>query len=73
MNIETAPLSKSMTYEEAILYCQFLEYNGHKDWRMPTKAEEYNVSNRSGWYLGDVFSQFNFTYPVAPVRDACSY
>jgi hypothetical protein len=40
MRLQWAPKTKNaMTYDEAILYCQFLEYNGYSDWRLPTRAE----------------------------------
>lgn len=28
-----------MRYDDALLYCQFLEYGGHRDWRLPTYKE----------------------------------
>lgn len=30
---------KEMVYDQAFLYCLTLEYNGHKDWRLPTGTE----------------------------------
>ena len=35
--------------DEAVLYCQFLEYDGHNDWRLPTMREwslSYNSITR---------------------------
>ena len=40
-----------MTYAEAIIYCQFLEHNGHIDWRLPTEEEYLNDSRVFGWYI----------------------
>lgn len=36
--IEYAPplTNQTMGYYQAELYCQFLEYNGHQDWILPT-------------------------------------
>jgi hypothetical protein len=64
--IEKAPPSKVMSYEEAILYCQFLEYNGHRDWRMPTSSEYLDTTGLSGWFV-DRKGGFN-TRNVTPVR-----
>lgn len=66
MNIEKAPGSMVfMSYEEAVLYCRFLEYNDHKDWRLPTE-EEYAHHNLYGWYLNDPASGM---WSVLAVRD----
>ena len=67
MNIEVAPAAeKEMTYSEAILYCQFLEYNGYRDWRMLTKDEYEKHGSVFDWYYNDTgeFSRLR----VAPVR-----
>lgn len=38
--IELAPTSdKPMTYDEALMYCMFLEHSGKKGWRLPTVDE----------------------------------
>ena len=67
--IALAPRSEyRMTYEEAILYCQFLEYDGHRDWRIAT-SEEYSTQLTTGWYLNDPVQQTNYSYYVIPVRD----
>lgn len=66
--IEFAPKSEiKMTYEEALLYCSFLAYNDHRDWRLPT-AEEYSENNmRLSWH--DDWRIFRGTLLVTPVRD----
>ena len=75
--IEFAPGSeREMTYDDAILYCQFLEYNGHRDWRLPTRQEyEADIANGSAmawrWFTNrniDHSAAFT-TYWVLPVRD----
>lgn len=41
--IEFAPMTdQELSYDEILLYVQFYEYGGHKDWRLPT-ATEYNL------------------------------
>ena len=34
-----ANASKKMTYDEAVKYCQNMDYLGYKKWRLPTKEE----------------------------------
>ena len=70
--IEVAPRSENrMTYEEAILYCQFLEYNGHSDWRLPTSAELLEHASTRGWSDNDrAYSGLQYVLDhVTPVRD----
>jgi hypothetical protein len=53
--IEVAPSSDVwMTYNEAVIYCQFLEHNGHTDWRLPTYDEYFTISRESGHDSGVV-------------------
>lgn len=67
--IELAPLSKEeLTYDEAILYCTFLDYNGHTDWRLPTRVEYLDVIGISGWYDGRD-GEWVPKWKVCPVRD----
>jgi hypothetical protein len=64
--IEIAPMSKNkMTYDEAVLYCQFLDYNGHTDWRLPTKDDHADIW---GWHESEVDPIIEKWY-VYPVRD----
>ena len=72
--IEIAPsdtTENEMTYEEAILFCSFLEYNDHRDWRLPTH-EEWREHNLTGWYIarehGYVYDML-LKWWVCPVRD----
>lgn len=77
--IELAPNPENkMTYEEALLYCQFLKYNGHSDWRMPTRSEYRTITKLAGWYTDNGQSTQSDEYPwnsvreiwtVTPVRD----
>lgn len=68
--IEVAPESdRVMSYNEALLYCQFLDYDGHQDWRMPTEDELSGDASNWGWYLGDVDAEFIANITVTPVRD----
>jgi hypothetical protein len=72
--IETAPKSVNrLTYDEAVLYCFMLEYNGKKGWRLPTE-DEYDT----GHYIFDDFRiwwETNYSranlgkWYVIPVRD----
>ena len=39
-----------MTYDEAVLYCLFLDLNGHKDWRIPT-VTELSYAGIDNYYL----------------------
>lgn len=68
--IEQAPGSRiNLSYDEAVLYCQFLDYNGHQDWRLPTYKEWKDSPGLVGWYL-DRDPTFNLTaWMVIPVRD----
>jgi hypothetical protein len=45
--------SVSMSYNDALLYCQFLDHGGHKDWRMPTEAEHEEHHLYGWWYTND--------------------
>lgn len=71
--IEFAPRSKNkLSYDEALLYCQFLDYDGHTDWRMPTKEEYHNNSIiiPTNWHADDP-SGGDRKWRVVPVRDVC--
>ena len=62
-------LSELMTYNNAILYCQFLEYRGHNDWRMPTKEEcdDYHIIS---WCRTIIqFDRDDGDWAIVPVRD----
>ena len=41
-----------LTKDEAWLYCLTLEHNGHKDWRMPRRSDNYNrgAGTNDFWY-----------------------
>lgn len=53
------PSSNTFTWQEAMDYCEVLEFAGYDDWRAPTAKELFSISNfNSGWpYLNtDFFS-----------------
>jgi hypothetical protein len=62
-----SPIERLMTYEEALLYCQFLDYNGHNDWRIPTSEEYQRIHWMMGWHEGDLSVA---RWHVTPVRTA---
>jgi hypothetical protein len=70
--IALAPRSKNikMTYDEAVLYCKFLDYDGHIDWRLPTWDEYQTNSGIFGWFL-DRKQLSRARWGVTPVRDVC--
>jgi hypothetical protein len=48
--IELAPMStERMTYDNAKLYILFYEYNGYRDWRLPTFTEWITRNDVYGW------------------------
>lgn len=73
------PTNDDMTYEEAIVYCQFCTHNGYTDWRLPTWDEccssasniYFRINSKFCWY-SDI-KRFTFhPHPnrkVIPVRD----
>jgi hypothetical protein len=67
-----APMSEfEMMYTDAVLYCQFLEHDGHRDWRMPTAAEYYlNCGDVLGcWFVdrSDALDRNRFVIPMRTV------
>lgn len=69
--IEVAPTSELIfQYDTAWLYCLTLEYNGHKDWRLPTGAE-YDTAGLTAvcWYEDDPANEDDDKWFVTPVRD----
>ena len=53
-----------MTYDEAVLYCQFLDYDGYTNWRLPTRTEW----NHDWWFWFQDRDETRTLY-VRPVRD----
>ena len=67
--IECAPASEiTMTYNEAVLYCMFCNYNGHRDWRLPTTDEYKSIKTPPVHWFVNRKSSFS-TWGVLPVRD----
>lgn len=63
--LEFAPVYyKKMTLDEKKLYCQFLDHNGHRDWRLPTDDEWDNHPELRSWHRDQNFA----TLPVIAVR-----
>jgi hypothetical protein len=49
--LEHAPrIEKDMCYDTAWLHCLTLNYNGHKDWRLPTQREYDKSSITISWF-----------------------
>jgi hypothetical protein len=67
--LEFAPASVALSYEEALLYCQFCNHGGYNDWRMPTSLEWFDVAHLHGWYR-DRLKLLTLESQVVPVRDA---
>ncbi len=60
------------TFSEALIYCQFLNINEYRDWRLPTSAEAtLHIGYIDAfWHMEDTkFIDDNFECTVAPVRD----
>ena len=74
-DIEFAPvITTVMPFNQAWLYCLTLSYNGHKDWRLPTRNEyeqhiEYS-EYRYSFDQSDVRNDIDETYRLrtCPVR-----
>lgn len=83
MSIQAAPKSVNrMTYDESILYCQFCDYDGYTNWRLPTMDEALELIDSPMWYQGSIndlvhLEKSNFVYLeksghlnfTRPVRD----
>lgn len=66
--IEYGPTSGRITHEEAWLYCLTLEYNGHKDWIMPTEHLWIHDPKIQGWYE-EAGKRYDIALrPVIPIR-----
>jgi hypothetical protein len=65
--IEWAPQSIDiMSYNDAILYCVFLDYNDHRDWRIPT-LQDFRCAGMDPfiyWLDGDTFIGNAYVKPV---------
>ena len=74
--IDLAPRpDKEFNYDEAFLYCLTLTYNGHKDWRIPTRAEyeHHDSIYATAWHDGRMHrgANFDFKHITQPVRTVC--
>ena len=68
--IERSPeeYHKTLTYDEALLYCFSLNIDGKVGWRLPTLREIFKHKGLYGWYTGDDNVR-NSHGMVMPVRD----
>jgi hypothetical protein len=67
---EFAPMVfHQLTYNDAWMYCVTLEYDGHKDWRLPTFLEWCNRNDLLGWYENATVQAATSVRAVCPVRD----
>ena len=69
--ISFAPKSeRTMSYDDALLYCLFCRHNGHSDWRLPTYDEWHDINEIPWrvWYEIRLESGYWF---LLPVRDIC--
>jgi len=69
MNFEIAPKSTEIqaTWDNAILYCTFLEVDGKRGWRLPTKEELneiYELENdfEKKWYWSGTDNSGNYAW-----------
>lgn len=46
-----APVSESLQYDEAWLYCATLTYDNKYNWRMPYSTEYNDLSIGHTWYI----------------------
>ena len=62
-------LDQRVSFDEAWLHCLTLDYNGHKDWRMPTFNEYMIYGNviSESWDSSDIGNKDR--YYIIPVRD----
>jgi hypothetical protein len=72
MTIEIGPrVSTPIHYDEALLYCMTLSYNGYYDWRLPVASEA--IFEFAIWVdeNGILFAKSHpyAKYPAIPVRD----
>ena len=76
LQLYIAPDHSVDSYDEAWIYCLTLDYNGYKDWRMPTR-EEWGSSHDSDIRTKSYYQDFDFQYSetasyrtcISPVRD----
>lgn len=72
MSIVIAELTNQrFTYDEAVMYCFFLEQDGKKGWRLPTEKEYKLYDNIWGWHHLDARLSPGglLSYRITPVRD----
>jgi hypothetical protein len=70
MIVEAPVLQRWLSYDEALLYCQFCNHDGYADWRIPTFSEWLNeMTDLNAWHQGRMIGAWGATWFVVPVRD----
>jgi hypothetical protein len=74
MIVEAPMLKRWLSYDDAVLYCQFCNHDGYTDWRMPTHSEWLNEMGATNcWHQERTIS--GIYHPVQwfviPVRTVC--
>lgn len=77
MRLQWGKITKDvMTYDEALLYCQFCNEGGYTDWRMPTLKEFAAVKPQCRiltWYVDEQRYHNIGRYSVSPVRETITW
>ncbi len=66
-----------LSYDNAKIYCQFLEYEGYTDWRLPVNGEIRDLSpfltlwgsHGFYWINNNYYSQYRRDALTVPVRN----
>jgi hypothetical protein len=77
LDIASDAFIKLQNQEEAAIYCQFLNYGGYTDWRLPKAMEiaeinsfltRYGMGNVGYWIESSLYNSISESY-VIPVRN----
>lgn len=76
LKLEVAPIDsmiKVLTYDEALIYSYFYDYDGIMNWRLPSNDEYSALMNysffRGWWQESDYMLTPKTSHPVHLVRD----
>lgn len=66
------PISETMSWEDAIEYCENLELGGYDDWRLPTAKELFGISDfEIGWpFIDTDYFEFAEASMMGPGGDS---